>query len=51
MVKKALGRHGINADDASSDGIMIEVVDNGYLLNGKKVHSIGMLLDMLNDTD
>ena len=51
MVKKALGRHGINADDTSSDGIMIEVVDNGYLLNGKKVHSIGMLLDMLNDTD
>jgi len=48
MVRKALARQGVKTDDCASD-IVIEITDNGYLLNGKPADSIAALLDMLNE--
>lgn len=50
MVQKALARQGIGIDCAYPADIIIEVAENGYMLNGKLTHTIGELLDMLNDS-
>lgn len=50
MVQKALARQGIGIDCANPADIIIEVAENGYMLNGKLTHTIGELLDMLNDS-
>lgn len=52
MVKKALARQGIgiNTNDITSNDIIIEIADDGYLYNGEKAVSIEILLDMLNDS-
>lgn len=50
MVQKALARKGIGIDCAYPADIIIEVAENGYMLNGKLTHTIGELLDMLNDS-
>lgn len=48
MVKKALARQGIvDADDCD---VVIEITENGYLLNGKEATTIEILLDMLNSS-
>lgn len=48
MVKKALARQGIDVVDADDCDVEIETTDNCYIMNGKEVPSIEMLLDMLN---
>lgn len=48
MVKKALARQGIDVVDADDCDVVIETTDNCYMLNGKEVPSIEMLLDKLN---
>lgn len=50
MVKKALARQGIGIVDGDDCDVVIEITENGYLLNGKEAPTIEMLLDMLNST-
>lgn len=48
MAQKALARQGIGTDCASPSDLIIEVSENGYMLNGKLTHTVEGLLDMLN---
>ena len=48
MVRKALARYGIGTEAASSCGIVIEVRDNGFAVNGKDVATIGDMLENLS---
>lgn len=50
MVRKALARQGLDVCDTAPSDIVIEVVDDGYMLNCKRAHTIGMLLDMLDES-
>ena len=47
MVRKALARYGIGTEAASRCGIVIEVRDNGFAVNGKDVATIGDMLENL----
>lgn len=47
MVRKALLRNGINAVPDAESGILVEVVDDGYLVNGEKVSSVEAVLERL----
>lgn len=47
MVRKALLRNGIDANPDAESGILVEVVDDGYLVNGKKVASVEAVLEWL----
>lgn len=49
MVKKALARQGINADSNLQGEIIVEVNDKDYSVNGHPVHSIGELLDTVEE--
>lgn len=49
MVKKALGRHGIEADSNLCGEVIIEADDNGYKVNGRPATTIGELLDIVNN--
>ena len=48
-VKKALGRHGIEADSNLCGEVIIEADDNGYKVNGRPATTIGELLDIVNN--